>query len=153
MTLLLPYIVFCTLGIIINGLISQAGLYEFLFGYSYVGVKVAFRELFLHGNLYVQYFGAFWFLAVLYEVELLEILLLKINGKRLNISYFLLSIGLFLIGYLLSQAGMQVKVGIIDVNRVLIAQIYFVAGIMCRHLIDSKEVFNNKKLLGNSVLL
>ena len=99
LTLMVPVFSLGIMGVLFNALLNHYGVYEFLFGSSFLGIDFCIKELCINGNMYVQYWGTFWFLATLFGVELLQIILFHLLGKNVNALYFLVSLGLFLSGY------------------------------------------------------
>lgn len=133
-TILLPFLTLSIAGIIINEIITRFGSYEFLFGSSFVGVKRALSELFLHGVLHIQYWGTFWFLTTLLGIEYLHLFLFQLNGKRLNAIYFMACISLFFLGYWMVLNSVVPKLWIFDLDLIFIGQGYFNAGLFFRKI-------------------
>lgn len=143
-TILLPYFSLGLVGILLNAVFSKTGLHEFLFGSEYIGIGIAVKEMFLKGNIYVQYWGTFWFLIALFGVELLHIICYQLNRKKLNIIYFIVSAILFIMGYAFVKNGVTPRIWIVDVDQVLIAQFYYTIGLFVRMVKAEQNLMNGK---------
>lgn len=109
----------------------------------YVGIITTLKEFFFHSNNYVWWMGACWFIIILFYTILLHSIITKILNIRVKkdlIIYFLISCGIYLIGYsLLDSTGNS------NLIRVCIGQFFFSLGVVfkcsntCNESIDSKK--------------
>lgn len=150
LNIMLPYFVFGAIGVLINGLLSACGVYEFLFGSGFIGIRLAIKEMFLYGNVHVQYWGTFWFLIALFGIEILQLLFYQISGKKVNYVYFVLSLGLHFAGYMLTKIGITSKLWFIDINIVLITQLYYTVGVFFRKVSLGLDLVDSK--IGHNIL-
>ncbi len=134
LTIFLPFLTLSIVGILANWIINKFGAYDILFGSPFIGAKTAISELFTHGLLYVQYWGTFWFLVALLGIELLQLVLFQLCGKRLNVVYFLVCVGLFFYGYWMVLNSVTPKLGIFELDLIFIGQGYFNAGLFLRKI-------------------
>ena len=132
LTIFLPFVSLGVIGAFVNGIINGLGAYEFLFGSPFIGVGRTLSELLLHGVLYEQYWGTFWFLATLLGVELLQLLIFQLNGKSLSWLYFLFSIVLFFSGYWMVFNSVTFRLWFLEMDLVFIAQGYFNFGLFIK---------------------
>lgn len=139
MTLIIPYLFLALLGIFVNALINYLGYHKFLFGTEFIGITKSIRELFLNGNLYVQYWGTFWFLLTLFAVEVLQFVVFHINNKKINMVYFFISLLLFFCGYAIVGTGMNTHL----TDLVFVAQFYFTIGMFARKFKLGQSIMNS----------
>lgn len=141
-SIMLPYYAFSIIGIFVNMFLNRVGIYEFLFGDSYVEIGTALKGLFFNGNIFVQYLGTFWFLAALFGVELCHILIYYFVGKKVNKISFIISLILYILGYFLIQNNINVHV----LPIICISQFYFFIGMIYKKIHVNTEVLKEKKM-------
>jgi Fucose 4-O-acetylase and related acetyltransferases len=139
MTLILPYLSLGLLGILVNAVLDYFGYYNFLFGTDFLGIGKSVSEMFLNGNLYVQYWGTFWFLTTLFAVEVLQFIVFHINNKKINLIYFSISLLLFFTGYIFVESGINSHL----LDLVFIAQFYYTIGLFVRKLKPGHSMINS----------
>ena len=132
LSLILSFFFLGIVGILANSMLKNIGIYEFLFGNSYLKFPVALREMFLDGNTYDQYCGTFWFLPALLGVEIFYQVLCCLNNKRINVLYFLLSAMFYFCGYYMALNILNPKIWIFDLTIIFIAQFYFCIGLLAK---------------------
>lgn len=150
-TIFLPLFTLSLAGFLINYIINRLGYYDFLFGSSFIGLRESIAEL-LRGNIYVQYLGTFWFLATLFGIELLQITLYLLVGKRLNVLYFTLAIVLFFVGYWCVSCSNVLKLGVFDLDLICIGQGYYNMGLLLRKAHIEERIEGGKRI-GSIVIL
>lgn len=148
LTILLPFITLGIAGAGVNAFINHAGYYEFLFGTSYLGFKTTLIRMFFYNEGYVQYWGTFWFLIVLFNVELFHIMIFQLNGKKINFVYLLFCLVLFGLGYLFVQYEIKFR-WLFDL--VCIAQFYYATGLILKK-INIKDYLCTEKKLGGIIV-
>lgn len=129
LTIMLPLYVLSFFGIILNTIIDKAGYYELLFGEPFIGFGESIAKLIINGQNFIQYLGTLWFLIALFGVELLTCLLYQLNGKKLNILYFLESVGIYGVGQWMVGNEIFTR---FELELIFIAQLYYVYGIFIR---------------------
>lgn len=135
LSILLPYFSLGIAGIIFNAILDCLGYHEILFGSDFIGIKNAIVQMALKGNMYVQYWGTFWFFTTLFSVEILQIFLLRFNNKKINLYYAIVTVGLFFAGYVFVKNNIRLDIWLIQVDLLLIAQLYFSVGLVLKKLI------------------
>lgn len=145
LTILLPFFTLGILGAVANGILNKIGLYETLFGSSFIGVGRTILELIIKGSCCVQYWGTFWFLVTLFGIEFLQVIIYQLNGKRLNWLYFIVSVVLYFCGYWFVRNSVVSKLWIFDLDLVFIAQFYFNIGLLFRKVNIGKYLYIEKK--------
>lgn len=146
LTIILPLCTLSIAGALCNAFLNKIGIYELLFGSSFSGIGFTISQILLHGLNNVQYWGTFWFLTTLFGVELLHIILCRLNGKKANWLYLCISVILFYIGYWFISYNIKPKIWIIETDLVLIAQIYYVFGIFVRKIKFKTDILGNTKI-------
>lgn len=144
-SILFPFFFISFFSFAVNGIISRTGLHEILFGMPYIGFGNSVKELVIYGNNYAQYLGTFWFLAALFGTELLQICLVNICGRNINVVIFLISTILYGLGYYFILTGINTRFGIFDFSIIFVAQIYYLIGAIIRKI--SIKIYFSKEIL------
>ena len=126
LTLFLPVLTsVCILQLVVYGL-HRLNIYNMLLGdMQYITLGIVLKEFFLHGTIYVWWLGAAWFVLVLFLISIIHRALYQLVDEKYGVVYGILSICLFLIGYLISKTGAHAW----NIDLVLIAQVYYVIGL------------------------
>ena len=98
--LLLPIVVVFATFLFIMRLFFKIGVYHIFFQQEYYGIPFFCRQL-VHGNIYIEWLGAAWFIIVLFGIMLLrETIGVVFKDKNvyinLCISFFIACIGIFM---------------------------------------------------------
>jgi len=149
LSIMLPLISLGVLGDALNYILSKLGWHEILFGFQYLGFFETLRQ-YMIGRNFIQYWGTFWFLTVLFGVEVLQVLLYQLNGKRINGVYFTVSILLLCLGYWHVKNGIAFVKGMFDFDLIFIAQFYFNIGLMS-HKYNILGIMNSKRRVAEAV--
>ena len=129
--LLLPIVVVFASFLFILRLFFKIGLYHIFFQQEYYGIPFFCRQL-VHGNIYIEWLGAAWFIIVLFGIMLLwETIGVVFKDKNvyinLCISFFIACIGIFM---QMSEKGSM------SFRLVLITQFIY----MCGKIIKEKNI-------------
>jgi len=151
-TLLFPFFSLSIFGIICNAILNRYGLYQLLFGGSFPGIVFSMKQLFYYGIGYVQYWGTFWFLVALFGVEVFETILCRTMNSKVNLIFIFVSICAYLGGYWLIANGVNHNIWIININHVLVMQVFYLSGILCKKY-NLYEVLFGKSLFGEIGIL
>lgn len=157
-SLIFPLVTIFLMGTLGMFFLNKFGLYNIFFSgeLPYVGVLTMIKEFFLYSNNYVWWMGTCWFLIILFLIILLQCLITKvidIRKKKNLILYFLIIIGLYVLGYLLLDSNLNA-----NVLKVLIGQFFFSIGVIFRYLstdvdINVKNIFKFLLLLIISIFI
>ena len=145
-SIILPMLTLGTVGIFLNYYLNSIGLYDFLFGSSFIGINQSFKQWLYEGDLYVQYWGTFWFFGCIFCVEVFHAVLFKIMHRKIRLLWLAISFVLFLLGYYFVENGIiPFRQFFIETDLICIAQMYFLVGFLCRCLdflnyVDTYEI-------------
>lgn len=139
--LLLPYYSLSIISIFLLALLHSLGIYDNLFGNNYIEIKGAIKLLFDGYNV-STFLGATWFLIVLFNVFIVQKLLLICSRNKVKYLYFVLSLILFLVGYYFVRIKISSPKLMIDL--VFIAQFYFALGVMAS---EATDIIKNKSII------
>ena len=131
-TILLPAVVSGGAGITGLWILDKAGLQVTLLGTEFPGWATALKALFLNGDPGVNILGANWFLLALFGVYVVNRIVLLLSSGRVNTRYILFSIGLYMAGYGYVTDGIPLRWGMLPADLILIAQLFFAVGYICR---------------------
>lgn len=101
LTAILPVITAGAILFAIMAVLEATGYYSVFFDSTlpYPGVIMTIKEFLLHGNIYVWWLGAGWFILVLFGAAVFNRILFQICGKQYNVAYLLMLTIVFLLGY------------------------------------------------------
>jgi fucose 4-O-acetylase-like acetyltransferase len=123
-TIYLPYVSFFLITLTILSSLHMMNFYDVFFKNPFLGFTNSFAE-FLNNRVYINILGATWFLISLFGICILQKILFYVCGNKTNVFYVLLTLFVFLYGYLL------VKYNANSGNywhSVFIGQFYFALG-------------------------
>lgn len=130
LTLLLPVITSICILQFITYVLYRFDLYNIFFAdMQYNNFSTVLKEFFANGSIYVWWLGAAWFVLVLFQINILHRLLYQLLDENYGVSYAIVSIGLFFIGYSISETTWSHKW---NFDLVLIAQFYYAIGLYLR---------------------
>lgn len=143
-SLVLPTIVIFLVGTCGMWLLVKTNIYNIFFSEnSYIGVPKMLSEFFLHGNNYVWWMGATWFLITLFQIVVLHAFLLYFLNihKIINkILYGIIVLVIYIIGfYYIQWEGRDIGTGMLAIG-----QLYFGIGVLCRQFQFSKNLSENR---------
>jgi len=128
-TLILPLISVFFLLLFFDMSFYKLGWYEIISSMPFIGFFNTVKEFFKKGNLYVYWLGAVWFLIVLFWINVLQRLILRLFKNKTTVWFFIFSILLLIFGYWLVHKGISFP---FTLDLVFIGQFYFVIGILIR---------------------
>ena len=142
--MILPILTIFFAGVVLLSFANKIGVYTILFKYAFIGAITVIKEFFFHGNNYVIWMGATWFVIVLFEINVIHKLLYDICGSNCNWSYCICSILMFILGYSCVKNGFIPQISFFPIDLMLIGQFYFFIG----QIFKTHEIFG--KILSNS---
>lgn len=151
-TLILPLTFVFLAGMLGMSVLNAEGWYHIFFdeSLSYIGVQRMLSEFFLHGNNYVWWMGATWFISVLFGIFLLHAIFINFfniekQDRNTKILYFIIICFFLGIGYYLVRLRKSL---LFNIDLVFIGQFYFGVGMLCKNIsrITKKEIYLNKNI-------
>ncbi|WP_026661116.1 acyltransferase family protein [Butyrivibrio sp. AC2005] len=147
--LVVPYFGVSSIGIIFVKVLARLGYYDRLFPKEYLlDIKSMFICLF-RGELYVQFLGAMWFLIALFGafiVQKIVIDILKVFIKKYVIIRMAISLLLYLAAYYFIRNGIRIRLLFIDLDFVLLAQLFICLGDCSRRLVAVWDQADNRRI-------
>lgn len=139
-----PYFFISIIAFGINAFFNMLGIYEFLFGYEFIGIGNSIKIMLMRGDIFAQYLGALWFLPALFSAKLIQVLIVRFWNSKISFGYFMTSTALYAIGFYFAYTGNGVKVGCLNLTIALIAQFYCALGVLCKKQNVFEVYLNNK---------
>lgn len=128
-TILLPLFTMIFIGLGAIMLLDSLNLYDMLFNLPYQGSNTL--PIFLKtGDLYIQFYGATWFLPVLFGVFLLHKLFVTISNNKINVIYVLLSVMTYIVGMNIIKSGQSPRYYFFHLDLIMVGQIFFLMGVL-----------------------
>lgn len=151
-SIMFPYYFISILSFGINYVLSKIGVFDLLFGYSFLGIRLSLHELFTKGDIYSQYLGTFWFLAALFSVEVIICILIKLNDNQVNIVIPFIAFCAYILAYYLAKKNCNIRWSFFDAVIVSLMLLFYVLGLYTREYRIIEKCFGNKKELTSLVL-
>ncbi|WP_195932410.1 acyltransferase family protein [Turicibacter sanguinis] len=148
--LLLPYYSISFVSILLLGVLKTLNFYEVFFENGYINFKDSMNLLFQGYNV-APFLGATWFLLVLFNVFILQKLILICTKNKVNLFYFIFSAGFIIVGYYL--VGIKISSPKLMIDLVFIAQFYFSLGLIFNKYSNSMNSLLKKNRIIKYVFL
>jgi fucose 4-O-acetylase-like acetyltransferase len=146
-TVVLPFITIFFIGLVIEGAMFYSNVHGVVLGGEFIGFKNTITQFMLHGNNYLLWMGACWFILALYGVTIVQKTLFILSNNKINWLYFSFTLILFIFGYHLSKLDKHIQIGIFSIDLIFISQFYFFIGYI------TKEIKILEKFRKNNVIL
>lgn len=154
-SLLLPYLFYGICGLSLFDALQRMGILRYVSSWETIptwfdNVKNIFD------GLYCDWLGASWFLVSLFAAVIISKICVLLCGNKISLSFFLLSLFLYRMGYFYHQSGTN-PTFFNNMAQYCIVQFYFSLGVIYRKYSGYSSGWLNKKckwgiLLVNSIL-
>lgn len=141
-SILLPYITAAMIGMCICYIMEHMGIYGYVFGSVYPGFKYSLSEFFQHGNVYVQFLGALWFLQTLFFIFVMIVIIIFITKKKVSVASFLISYCIMVYAYYIVKYNQNNVMFLGNHISLLVGQFYVLWGSIIFKIAESLKEKN-----------